>query len=105
MSSTRRRLVDDEFNGPLPSDLRRKAQEAAEIREAVKMVTGFSDAELTDLGGFTGEAPEPSRIGDYRTCPQCDESAYVTERNAFGGMDKLRMTLSCGHIVLKDPVA
>jgi hypothetical protein len=36
-------------------------------------------------------------------CPQCDVYRRVTEKNAFGGMDKLRMTLSCGHVVNKRP--
>jgi len=34
-------------------------------------------------------------------CPQCNDRRYVVERNAFGGMDKLRSTLSCGHVVSK----
>jgi hypothetical protein len=34
-------------------------------------------------------------------CPQCNRQVRVTEVNAFGGRDKLRSTLSCGHIVLK----
>lgn len=38
------------------------------------------------------------------TCPACQLSRTITERNAFGGRDKLRMTLSCGHVVLKPEV-
>jgi hypothetical protein len=36
------------------------------------------------------------------TCPQCDRSVRVSEPFAFGGMDRLRSTLSCGHIVARD---
>jgi len=35
------------------------------------------------------------------TCPQCGRQARVTEPYAFGGMDRLRMTLSCGHVALR----
>lgn len=35
-------------------------------------------------------------------CPQCAMHRRVTEPNAFGGRDRLRMTLSCGHVVAKD---
>ena len=35
-------------------------------------------------------------------CPQCDREVRVTEPNAFGGMDKIRSTLACGHIVNKE---
>ena len=34
-------------------------------------------------------------------CPQCDVFRRVVEPNAFGGRDKLRSTLSCGHVVNK----
>jgi hypothetical protein len=35
------------------------------------------------------------------TCPQCERQARVSEPFAFRGMDRLRMTLSCGHVVLR----
>jgi rRNA maturation protein Nop10 len=35
-------------------------------------------------------------------CPQCGRERRITEPNAFGGRDKLRMTLSCGHIINKE---
>lgn len=34
-------------------------------------------------------------------CPQCDREVRVSEPYAFRGMDRLRMTLTCGHIVLR----
>lgn len=34
-------------------------------------------------------------------CPQCDRSVRVTEPFAFGGMDRLRSTLACGHVVAR----
>ena len=33
-------------------------------------------------------------------CPQCGTGQRVTEPAAFGGKDKLRSTLSCGHVVM-----
>lgn len=39
------------------------------------------------------------------TCPECRREVRVTEPNAFGGMDKLRSTLACGHVVLKREVS
>lgn len=35
------------------------------------------------------------------TCTQCGTDARITEPHAFGGRDKDRMTLSCGHVVLR----
>lgn len=32
-------------------------------------------------------------------CPQCDRSVRITELYAFGGRDRLRSTLTCGHVV------
>lgn len=32
-------------------------------------------------------------------CPQCDREVRVTEPFAFGGMDRQRCTLACGHVV------
>jgi uncharacterized Zn finger protein len=37
-------------------------------------------------------------------CPQCGASRRVVEPNAFGGRDKLRSTLACGHVVVKPVV-
>jgi hypothetical protein len=35
-------------------------------------------------------------------CPQCNVERRVSEQFAFGGMDRLRMTLAtCGHPVLR----
>ena len=34
-------------------------------------------------------------------CPQCQRETRVTEAFAFGGADKLRSTLACGHIVAR----
>jgi len=34
-------------------------------------------------------------------CPQCERSSRISEPFAFGGRDRLRMTLSCGHVVLR----
>jgi hypothetical protein len=34
-------------------------------------------------------------------CPQCNTDQRVAEPYAFGGRDKLRTTLSCGHVVLR----
>lgn len=36
-----------------------------------------------------------------RYCSQCQREQRVTEPRAFG-IDKLRSTLACGHIVLKE---
>jgi hypothetical protein len=38
------------------------------------------------------------------TCPQCERPARVTEPFAFG-VDRLRSTLSCGHVVARDRLA
>ena len=35
-------------------------------------------------------------------CPACVAYRDVSEQNAFGGRDKTRMTLKCGHVVLKE---
>ena len=35
-------------------------------------------------------------------CAQCDRQVRVSEAFAFRGMDRLRATLACGHIVLRD---
>lgn len=32
-------------------------------------------------------------------CPQCDREVRVSEPFAFGGLDRLRSTLACGHVV------
>lgn len=42
-----------------------------------------------------------SAITTVAHCPQCDRIRRVTEPSAFGGRDKLRATLSCGHVVLR----
>lgn len=34
-------------------------------------------------------------------CTTCDREVRVTEANAFG-VDRLRSTLACGHVVAKD---
>lgn len=34
-------------------------------------------------------------------CTQCDREVRVTEPYAFGGMDRLRTALACGHVVLR----
>lgn len=34
-------------------------------------------------------------------CTQCDREVHISEHAAFGGRDKLRMTLACGHVVAK----
>lgn len=43
----------------------------------------------------------PKEMPGYATCSQCQRFVAIIERSAFGGRDKLRMTLSCGHVVLK----
>lgn len=35
-------------------------------------------------------------------CPQCGRGVSVSEPYAFRGMDRLRSTLSCGHVVLRE---
>jgi hypothetical protein len=35
-------------------------------------------------------------------CPECQRDSRISEPYAFRGMDRLRATLSCGHIVLRD---
>jgi hypothetical protein len=35
-------------------------------------------------------------------CPQCLRDVRVSEPYAFRGMDRLRMALSCGHIVTRE---
>jgi hypothetical protein len=35
-------------------------------------------------------------------CPQCQRAVRISEPFAFGGRDRLRMTLACGHVVLRD---
>jgi hypothetical protein len=42
---------------------------------------------------------EPMPHPNTLTCPQCSRIASVSEPFAFRGMDRLRMTLSCGHVV------
>jgi len=37
-------------------------------------------------------------------CPTCDRSVRVTEPFAFGGVDRLRSTLACGHVVVRHDV-
>lgn len=32
-------------------------------------------------------------------CPPCDRQVSIREEFAFGGTDRLRSTLACGHIV------
>jgi hypothetical protein len=35
-------------------------------------------------------------------CSQCDRQVRVSEPFAFRGMDRLRATLVCGHVVLRE---
>lgn len=35
-------------------------------------------------------------------CPQCQRPSRITEPYAFGGADRLRSTLACGHIVARE---
>jgi len=35
-------------------------------------------------------------------CPECDRQVRVSEPYAFRGMDRLRATLGCGHVVLRE---
>lgn len=37
-------------------------------------------------------------------CPQCKREVRISEPFAFGGRDRLRSTLACGHVVLRPPV-
>lgn len=37
-------------------------------------------------------------------CPQCDREVRVSEGAAFGGADRLRQTLVCGHVVARHDV-
>jgi hypothetical protein len=39
------------------------------------------------------------------TCPVCGRHGTPSEFNAFNGRDKLRMTMKCGHVVLKSEVS
>ena len=34
-------------------------------------------------------------------CPQCQREVRISEPYAFGGMDRLRASLSCGHVVVR----
>lgn len=34
-------------------------------------------------------------------CRQCDRQVRVSEPFAFGGMDRARATLACGHVVVR----
>lgn len=45
-----------------------------------------------------------SKFPEFSQCPQCDRRVTITEPFAFRGMDKLRATLSCGHVVLRAQV-
>lgn len=38
-------------------------------------------------------------------CRECGRLQRVSEQFAFRGMDRLRCTLACGHIVLRDQPA
>jgi hypothetical protein len=38
-------------------------------------------------------------------CPECQREVRVSEPYAFRGMDKLRATLACGHVVLRNEAA
>jgi hypothetical protein len=35
-------------------------------------------------------------------CSQCGRQVRVSEPFAFRGMDRLRATLACGHVVLRE---
>lgn len=35
-------------------------------------------------------------------CTECDREVRVSEPFAFRGMDRLRATLACGHVVLRE---
>jgi hypothetical protein len=35
-------------------------------------------------------------------CAQCDRQVRVSEPFAFAGMDRMRATLACGHVVLRE---
>jgi hypothetical protein len=37
------------------------------------------------------------------TCPQCDREVRISEPFAFR-VDRLRSTLSCGHVVLREQI-
>jgi len=41
-------------------------------------------------------------VVETKTCPQCGTEQRVVERYAFRGLDKLRSTLGCGHMVLRE---
>ena len=51
----------------------------------------------------TASAVSPKGVGHMTTtiCPQCGSHARISEPFAFGGMDRLRATLGCGHVVLR----
>ena len=35
-------------------------------------------------------------------CPVCERERRIAEPFAFRGMDRLRMSLGCGHVVLRE---
>lgn len=44
--------------------------------------------------------PAPAPLMGY--CPECQRQVRVSEPYAFRGADRLRATLACGHVVLRD---
>jgi hypothetical protein len=47
---------------------------------------------------------DDERRAQLVSCPQCGHQVRVSERFAFGGADRLRSTLSCGHVVARDQI-
>lgn len=45
------------------------------------------------------------RATETAHCPQCDRAVRISEPFAFGGRDRLRSTLACGHVVAREAVA
>ena len=45
--------------------------------------------------------PVLTALANLVHCAQCGRTVSVSEPFAFRGMDRLRMTLSCGHVVAR----
>ena len=49
-----------------------------------------------------GCVPMNASIPTTGHCSQCDRQDRISEPFAFRGMDRLRATLACGHVVLRE---
>lgn len=94
------RLVDT----GIKSDIVRFGKTRVVILDADNRERAVSPLNLTVLrrdgsNGLEGNKPKTF------VCPVCDSDVRISEPFAFGGADKLRTSLSCGHVVSRTAVA